>query len=938
MLSPGVHGAEEFAHFRLLRKADGSPHILGVGGMGITYKAHDPRLRLDVALKVVHPARLGDPDAQKLFIREARAAAQIRHPNVAGVVFLDDAQDRVFYAMEFIDGVSLHTWLRKHGRARVGIALGFAEQIAHGLGAIHEAGIIHRDLKPANLMVMEFPPEHPRHRALSASGGCQLKIIDFGLARGMQQDEADTDLDAPLPTTGFRGTAAYSSPEQCEEESDLDARSDLYSLGCILWELLAGRPPFLGRNQRELVNAHVAAAPPWELLRAVPEPVLAVLRRLLAKPRAERYASAAETAEALVFARRQLGPETSKSLLAPLPAPTPATPVPLTPLPVPPTAPAPTSSGTQITVQLPANWWIGVLALLGFAVVGASLLLLWRRPAPAPPAGSTPAIATSPAAASVSDEVRRRTVAVLPFTSRSPEGEAEYLAEGVHDDILSSLSKIKSVRVIAMRTTPKNRDLASEFGVGVVLEGSVRQQGTRIRVNTQLTEAGTGRQLWAETFDNELTSAFEIQSAVAREVARALETKISAGEAAAIARQPTKDREAYEIFLRTRARESKATRTREAQLAIAADYTRALELDPQFALAWAHLAKTHAIIYTYAIDQTPGRLALLISAARKAVDLDPGLPEAHVSMGRAISIERRDFESALREFRVALAIEPSNAEALDAAAHMLRRMGRWEEGLKLQQQAVELAPDDGAKVNALGTHLLHMRRYAESEAAFRRATALSNNAYREMDYVFAVLHRTQDWPAAEKRVRELIPRMPPDRAWRAQLEIGDYEGALKTVRAMPGDMLAYTTRLVPKSFLEGIFLHGLGDLEASRRAFAAALPIMRAQAAERGEDEMVRVRLAHALAGVGDKAGAIAEGEAAMRECPESEDVVRSRNVAEDFAEICGMLGEFDRGCEILERLLKVERRLNVVRLKFFPVWAPYRNHPRFQRILQQGM
>ena len=269
-LSSGDTTALEYAHFRVCQRPDGTPWTLGVGGMGMTYKATDTRLDMDVALKVIHPSRLGDSEVQRLFIREARAAARVGHPNVAAVSFLEDRAGTVFYAMEFVDGLSLHSWLRRNGPISPARALAFAEQIAHGLDAIHAQGLIHRDLKPANVMVATHAPDHPSHAALAASGGCALKIIDFGLARAVGPSaDGDYDADAPLPTIGFRGTAAYASPEQCEELTDLDARSDLYALGCILWEMLTGHPPFRGRSHRDVINHHVGTTPPWmELVHA----------------------------------------------------------------------------------------------------------------------------------------------------------------------------------------------------------------------------------------------------------------------------------------------------------------------------------------------------------------------------------------------------------------------------------------------------------------------------------------------------------------------------------------------------------------------------------------------------------------------------------------------------------------------------------------------
>ncbi len=263
--------------------------MLGAGGMGITYKAIDTKLRMDVALKVIHPSRLQDPKIERLFVREARAAARVLHPNVAPVVYLNDTPGRFFYAMEFVDGVSLYSLLQKQRPLGLVRALAFAEQVARGLEAIHEQQIIHRDLKPSNVMVIQFAPDHPRYRPHASSDGCLLKIIDFGLAKGVGNDLGGG---AGASTIGFRGTVEYSSPEQCDEARDLDGRSDVYSLGCMLFEMLAGEPPFVSKSPHRLMSMHLTAPPPLEKLGIASPATVAIVSRALAKDRDERYPDA----------------------------------------------------------------------------------------------------------------------------------------------------------------------------------------------------------------------------------------------------------------------------------------------------------------------------------------------------------------------------------------------------------------------------------------------------------------------------------------------------------------------------------------------------------------------------------------------------------------------------------------------------------------------
>ncbi len=292
-----------YAHYRVLTKPSGMPWMLGAGGMGITYKAIDTKLLMEVALKVIHPSRLEDPKVERLFVREARAAARVSHANVAPVVFLNDTPGRFFYAMEFVDGVSLYGLLQQEKPLPPARALAFAEQIARGLEAIHEQQIIHRDLKPANVMVLQFAPEHPRYRTHAAAGGCLLKIIDFGLAKGVGNDLGGG---AGASTIGFRGTADYASPEQCDERRDLDGRSDIYSLGCMLWEMLVGTPPFQAKNPHRLMTMHIESPVPVEQLAGHSPAVVSLLLSSLAKERQDRPPDATAVRQAIEAARAEM--------------------------------------------------------------------------------------------------------------------------------------------------------------------------------------------------------------------------------------------------------------------------------------------------------------------------------------------------------------------------------------------------------------------------------------------------------------------------------------------------------------------------------------------------------------------------------------------------------------------------------------------------------
>ncbi len=930
----GEQGTLAYAHFRVHQREDGSPWVLGMGGMGVTYKASDTRLRVEVALKVIHPARLGDPDVQRLFVREARAAARVGHPNVAAISYLEDRGAEVFYAMEFVDGLSLHAWLRRHGPLPTGQALAFAGQIAHGLAAIHGQHLIHRDLKPPNVMVVTYPEGHPRHAALADSGGCLLKIIDFGLARAVSVSAADlSDADAPLPTAGFRGTAAYASPEQCEEMADLDPRSDLYSLGCMLWELLTGRPPFVGRTHRETLNVHVSGRLPWSDVARFPPAVVAVLRGLLARSREDRFADAASAAAALADAQRLLpaggGPDLAPPSASPaVPASTPAfvsgSRVGGSP---------PGSSGTRITLELPPRWWVGATAIGLLLLLGLAGIAWWRfgvRPPPPPVAG---AAATPPATA------EPPTVAVLRFTDLGGDAAAELFARGMSEDLLSSLAKVRGLRLISLQSTqiPTDLDrLGLAKGRRAFLEGSVRRQGSRVRITTRLTDAATSQQLWSETYERELIDAFEIQRSVAHEIARALAANLTPAEENALAERPTRNSEAYEAWLKGRTLWQSGPRTLAANEEVVQLCERAVALDPDFALAWAYLARAQNVIYFYAFDRSPERLLRARRAAETAIRLQPNLAEAHIAFARVQWFEDPNPEVLLRAYNVALAITPGNAEILTALADIHRQRDQMADALAASREAAARAPDDASKLSAVGNTLAEMRRYAEAEGWFKRSLDLApGDPGRTLRYHLCIAERTGGWERYLEQSRALVGRMPPEQRWSEQWRTRDFRGALESLQEIKDAEIATNWQRVPKTLVTSAIHRALGDEAAALADGRAALAAMQASTAAVTVLPGWQIKLALAHARAGDPATALTLGEAALRAAPAERGAIVQLQVMDELAELCAETGQAERGCELISELLARPWWGSQLLVRYAPAYDGLRGHPRFQRLIE---
>ncbi len=684
-----------FGHFRVAAHPDGTPVELGRGAMGVTYKAFDERLRIDVALKLITPAQIDNPKAQSSFLREARAAARIHHSNVASVVFLNDTPGNFFYAMEFVEGQPLRDWMQAHPTPPSLTIIGVALQIAHGLEAIHEQHLVHRDLKPTNVMMVRTSRTGAGARAESDPNIWKAKIIDFGLARAVSPGPG-----AATQTAGFHGTALYASPEQCEERIDLDGRSDLYSLGCIMWEMLCGAPPFHARTHRELLNQHVSEPVPMDRLAHAPPSLAAVVAQLLAKEPDHRFPDALALIKALERCREKLesGEEVAEDQ-----APTTIDPARF----FSPEKARPTSSSRDGDPQSTASgsrrdlWIVGVAVLA--LIVPILIFFVWppaHPPAPVAVAAARPAVSVTPMVAPPAAKSPRKSIAVLPFKNLSSEKENEYFADGVQEDVLTNLTKIRDLRVVSRTSVQRYREqkdrklpeIARDLGVGVVLQGSVRRSGDKVLISAQLIDAETDEHIWAETYDRKFTDIFALQSEIAIAIATALKANLAPAERSEVTRQVVAKAGALEPYFRARGLMSDFSDGRNLALAIEA-LQEAVTVDPTFARAQAHLSMLHSLAYDWG-DRTPEHRDMARLSAEQAIALAPDLPEALLAMAIYYYRIARDFEHALPFFQRSLAAMPGNVSALYGLAAMDRRQGKWDEAAAKFEQVLKAIPGD----------------------------------------------------------------------------------------------------------------------------------------------------------------------------------------------------------------------------------------------------
>ncbi len=930
--------ADRLHHFSIEKNPDGSLHELGRGGMGVTYKAFDERLRLLVALKVIVPFREHDTAAQALFLREARAAARVRHSNVASVLYLNDAPGNFFYAMEFVDGVSLEAWLKSQGPVDPFLAVSIGEQITRGLAAIHDQGIIHRDLKPSNIMLVG-DSSRPR-TAPVANRVPMAKIIDFGLARPIARSETETQ------SIGFRGTALYASPEQCEEQTALDGRSDLYSLGCILFQMLTGKPPFAAKSHRELMNLHVSAPVPLERLALAPPALQRVVICLLAKRPEERPESAAAVIAELEHCRVELSPRrtaapqttpslggsskswipssTTSALRAAvdpitlrfpeittttpieesLPRPA-TTPVPVATPSLEPAAPPARRAAPEL-IPMPALPELVrpvpapraprvtrrgvIIAAAGIFVLGLTLGILPQlRPTspeaeekPLPKARVTAATAPVPVPLLPTNppQAPRKAVAVLPFANLTGGQETAYFAEGMHEDILTSLAKVRDLRVISRSSVlgfkpdgERNlKKIAATLGVSAIVEGTVRRAENKIRVTTQLIDAETGDNLWAEAFDREITDFIAIQSQIALAIAGALKANLSPGEKTALAEPANASSNAYELFAKARSAVKNVRNPREGLATAEKLLEEAIQVDPSFARAYAQLSVVHMLRYAWGSDRTDDRLAKAYAAAHRAVQAGGDFADGQVALGTYFFRGVGDRSRALGHFQKALASEPQNADALAAIANIQRRLGRWEESVVSYAAAVRLNPlDQNLQYNYANTLRL-MRRFDEAAIALAEATAkMGDNllfGFVRSDLFLAWKGDLSPWRSANAALTQLREGHEEIRVMReVQLLLFEkkYAEARQTLEQSKFNLLDGQHLFLSRNALAAEIEQQAGEREKARQLWQKVVEDLAPLVGARS-DPRLAIALATAKAGAGDFEAARQEADRAAQD------------------------------------------------------------------------
>jgi serine/threonine protein kinase/tetratricopeptide (TPR) repeat protein len=857
------------SHYKILEK-------LGEGGMGVVYKAQDIKLQRLVALKFLPPHIAEHPEEKARFIHEARSASSLNHPNVTTIHGIEESPEGLFIVMEFVEGRTLKQVIEEETLS-IKKVLDIGIQICEGLAIAHEKGIVHRDIKSDNIMLT------PRG---------QVKIMDFGLAK-LKGSTKITQTGSTL------GTASFMSPEQASGE-DVDQRSDIFSYGVVLYEMITGQLPFKGDHEAAIIYSIVNETPePLARYKTgVPGELQRIVNKALAKDKNVRYQHAGDLLVDLKSLFREEIPTTPKK------------------------------PRRDLWNRYVVTSALAILAIIaGYWIVKTYVL---------EKAGK--------------QESGRKMLAVLPFENLGAP-EQEYFASGITDEITTQLAKVSGLGVISRtsvlpyKNTRKTiQQIGKELGVQYLLEGTILWDKfgvtNRVRINPQLIRVKDGTHVWAESYDRVLEQIFALQSDIAEKVASALNITLLQAEQRYIATKPTENLEAYEYYLRGKDYWDRLHNEQD-NLIVIEMYEKAVEIDPGFALAYASLSWAHTRMFWYYYDRTDERLYKAKEAVDRALELKPDLPEAHLAFGYYYYWGSWDYDHALEQFAIAQKGQPNNSDLFQAIAFVQRRQGKWEQAVTNLKKAVELDPRLPGIVSEVALTDQYMRNYAEALYYIDRAITLAPDwpsFYSNKAWLYLVSEG--DTKKARKVLQEAagkvdVSQLAPDLVWLDVLD-GDYQRALARVP----EIGAYT---MPDGFVDTIsyFLtkvriyNLLNQLQLKLSCCDSAGVILENKIQSRPNDALFHSQLGIAYAGLGRKEQAIREGKKGVELLLVSKDALDGSGLVRNLAEIYVMVGDYDSAIDQLEYLLSIPSdNISLPYLRIDSTWAPLRNNPRFQKLL----
>ena len=859
---------------------------VGRGGQGVVYRARQKSLNRRVALKVIGLGNWATEAHVKRFRREAEAAASLDHPGIVPIYEVGERDGSCYFSMKFVEGGQLDE-VAKGKPMPIRHAAELIAKVARTVHYAHEHGILHRDIKPGNILIDAKGEPH---------------LTDFGLARLVETESTVTH------TLEVLGTPSYMAPEQAVgNNSALTAATDVYALGAVLYQLLTGHPPFAGGTTYETIKLMLDTEPrqPRAWNPKIDHDLSTICLKCLEKDPQRRYSSALALAEDL---ERWLKHEPIVARHAGI-----------------------MTRGKKWARRNPTS---AVLAASLAALAVAVGWIVWNSKLTQSP------ITTG--------------IAVLPFENLSENKEHVFFVDGVQDDILTKLAKIADLKVISRtsvmqyRGKQNAREIGDALRVSHVLEGSVRREGPKIHLNTQLIDTRTDTHVWAEEYDRDLSEMFAIQSEIAQKVADLLHAKISAPEKLAIERKPTVDLAAFDLYSRanTLVLRSDDSLTQKADLLQAVDLlNQAVARDPLFFDAYCQLAYIHDWLYWDRLDHISSRLALAEAAIQSATILRPDAGETHLARAQNVYWGYLDYNGALADLEIARKTLPNDFRVPRLMGHIQRRQGRWQESTRNLERAAELNPRNLKTRWAIAINYAFLRRYADLRSALASTLAVFPNdlgtAYWPAYVEFQAKADTRPLHQMIDSTRAANPTPTSDITewWLAcALAERDTTAAKYASEAHGEDSIDLGGEVfLSRSFVEGLIARMRKDEGNAQPAFVAAR-------AEQQKVVQVQPNYSPALgllglidAYLGRKEEALREGRRAVELLPMEKDPIEGVRGVANLAMIAAWVGDKDLAFEQLESIIRRPSPLSFGTLKLFPWWDPLRGDPRFEKILEEA-
>lgn len=868
-------------HYKILEK-------LGEGGMGVVYKAEDTKLKREVAIKFLPHHISSSEEERKRFEIEAQAAASLNHPNISTIYSIEESSSEVFIVMEYIDGIELKDKI-KSGPIPTKEAINIAIQIAEGLEAAHKKGIVHRDIKSGNVMITKDG---------------KAKIMDFGLAKvgkGMQVTKVGTTV----------GTVAYMSPEQTRGE-EIDNRSDIWSFGVLLYEMITGKQPFKGDYDQALAYSILNEEP--ETAEISSTGLQNIILKTLEKEPADRYQSANEILTDLNELRNESFSKTyskSKTKLQ-----------------------VKKKNSSWRRRQTGTRWFVPAAIIIFIAFLIVAYIYFNNKSS----------------VNNVSSEIKM--IVVLPFENLG-SSEDEYFADGITEEITSKLSGLSGLGVIARASAAQYKnsnksldEIAKELGVGYILVGTIRWDKSgnvdKVRVNPELIRTSDGVQMWSEPYESEYSTSFKLQTQIASQVANAMDINLLQPEKKSLSTNLTENQEAYNLYLK--GKDFLDYRNQEPQNKTTAErlFKQAIYLDPNFAAAYASLSKAYSDMYWFYYDHSEKTIDLSKQAVEKSLELDPEFYGGYASLAWYYYHCKLDYDKAIENFHHSLDLQPNNYDALGGLGAVLRRQGKVEESIPFIERAMNINPLSAQAIFELGASYYWSKKYSEAIPLFQKTMSqdpISPVSYYHLSacYILSDGDLNNATEALNRGPKEgVIDKTGYIIQRNTEIDIynRNFRKALNGLKNSQNLVFYDQFTFVPKDLNIGIINLYLGRLNDAKKSFNSAINFLNKKIKESPNDSRLYSALGIAYAGLSQKENAVKWAKKGVELMPISKEALRGQARLNDLAKVYTMVGEYDLAIQILKKLIDIPSEITPAILKIDPMWDKLRGNPEFDKLL----